>query len=55
MDEEPTKRLQRNIPILCDNNDVISLYKNLILYSRMKHIEIKHNFIKYNVQKRIVD
>jgi len=55
IEEESTKRLQHNISILCDNNDVINLYKNLIIYSKMKHIKIKHNFIRDNVQKKIVD
>jgi len=34
------------IPIYCDNTAVICLSKNPILHSRVKHIEIKHHFIR---------
>jgi len=44
-----------SIPIFCDNTDVICLSKNLILHSRAKYIEIKHNFIGDYVQKEILD
>ncbi|GJU70165.1 retrovirus-related pol polyprotein from transposon TNT 1-94 [Tanacetum coccineum] len=40
-----------DIPILCDNKGSINLSKNLILYSRTKHIEIRHHFLHDNVQK----
>jgi len=40
-----------SIPIFCDNTAAICLSKNPILYSRAKHIEIKHHFIKDYVQK----
>ena len=39
------------IPILCDNTSAINLAKNLIQHSRSKHIDIKHHFIRYHVQK----
>jgi len=44
-----------NIPIFCDNIAAICLSKNPILYSRAKHIEIKHHFIRDYVQKGILD
>ena len=40
-----------HIPIKCDNTSVISLTKNPIQHSRTKHIEIRHHFIRYHVQK----
>ncbi|GJR38078.1 hypothetical protein Tco_1213762 [Tanacetum coccineum] len=40
-----------DIPVLYDNNGAIDLCKNLILYSRNKHLEIRHHFIRDNVQK----
>jgi len=46
---------ENNIPIFCDNNAAISLSKNPILYSRAKHIEIKHHFIRDYVQKGTID
>ncbi|GKB17681.1 retrovirus-related pol polyprotein from transposon TNT 1-94 [Tanacetum coccineum] len=40
-----------DIPVLCDNKGAIDLSKNLILHSRTKHIEIRHHFLRDNVQK----
>ncbi|GJY92310.1 retrovirus-related pol polyprotein from transposon TNT 1-94 [Tanacetum coccineum] len=39
------------IPIICDNKGVIDLSKNPIQHSRTKHIEIRHHFLRNNVQK----
>jgi len=41
-----------HIPISCDNTSAINISKNPILYSRTKHIEIRHHFIRDHVQKR---
>ena len=41
---------QSKIPIKCDNTSVINLSKNPIQHSRMKHIEIRHHFIRDHVQ-----
>ncbi|GKB79298.1 hypothetical protein Tco_0946193 [Tanacetum coccineum] len=40
-----------DIPILCDNKGAINLSKNPVLYSCTKHIEIRHHFLRDNVQK----
>ncbi|GJS93552.1 hypothetical protein Tco_0800520 [Tanacetum coccineum] len=40
-----------DIPVLCDNKSAIDLSKNPILHSRTKHIEIRHHFLRDNVQK----
>nr|GFC31175.1 copia protein [Tanacetum cinerariifolium] len=40
-----------DIPVLCDNKGAIDLSKNPVLYSRTKHIEIQHHFLRDNVQK----
>ncbi|GJR83551.1 hypothetical protein Tco_0154336 [Tanacetum coccineum] len=40
-----------DIPVLCDNKGAIDLSKNHILHSRTKHIEIRHHFLRDNVQK----
>jgi hypothetical protein len=45
---------ESSILIFCDNTDAICLSKNPILYSRAKHIEIKHHFIRDCVQKGII-
>nr|GEV49747.1 copia protein [Tanacetum cinerariifolium] len=38
-------------PVLCDNKCAIDLSKNSVLHSRTKHIEIRHHFLRENVQK----
>ena len=35
-----------NIFIQCDNTNTINLTKNFILYSKTKHIEVRHHFIR---------
>nr|GEV19456.1 copia protein [Tanacetum cinerariifolium] len=40
-----------NIPIMCDNKGAIDLSKNPMQHSRTKHIEIRHHFLRDNVQK----
>ena len=40
----------KNIPIKCDNTSAINLIKNLIQYSRLKYIEIRHHFIREHIQ-----
>ncbi|GKF60361.1 hypothetical protein Tco_0177147, partial [Tanacetum coccineum] len=40
-----------DVPIMCDNKDAIDLSKNPVQYSRTKHIEIRHHFLRDNVQK----
>ncbi|GKB47882.1 hypothetical protein Tco_0898635 [Tanacetum coccineum] len=39
------------IPVLCDNKGAIDLSKNPVHKSRTKHIEIRHHFLRDNVQK----
>ncbi|GKF41696.1 hypothetical protein Tco_0125038 [Tanacetum coccineum] len=40
-----------DILIMCDNKGAIDLSKNPIQHSRTKHIEIRHHFLRDNVQK----
>nr|GEU28933.1 copia protein [Tanacetum cinerariifolium] len=40
-----------DIPIMCDNKGAIDLIKNPVQHSRTKHIEIRHHFLRDNVQK----
>ena len=37
-------------PIMCDNTRAINLSKNPVLHSRIKHIEIRHHFLRDHVQ-----
>ncbi|GKE68843.1 hypothetical protein Tco_1526915, partial [Tanacetum coccineum] len=40
-----------DVPIMCENKGVIDLSKNPVQHSRTKHIEIRHHFLRDNVQK----
>ncbi|GJW30189.1 hypothetical protein Tco_0047064 [Tanacetum coccineum] len=40
-----------DIPIMCDNKGAIDLSMNPVQHSRTKHIEIRHHFLRDNVQK----
>ncbi|GJX69353.1 hypothetical protein Tco_0305080 [Tanacetum coccineum] len=40
-----------DVPIMCDNKGGIDLSKNPVQHSRTKHIEIRHHFLRDNVQK----
>nr|GEU35057.1 copia protein [Tanacetum cinerariifolium] len=40
-----------DVPIICDNKGAIDLSKNPVQHSRTKHIEIRHHFLRDNVQK----
>nr|GEX16345.1 copia protein [Tanacetum cinerariifolium] len=40
-----------DIPIMCDNKGAIDLSKKPVQHSRMKHINIRHHFLRDNVQK----
>ncbi|GJV57264.1 hypothetical protein Tco_1458269 [Tanacetum coccineum] len=40
-----------DIPITCDKKGAIDLSKNPAQHSRTKHIEIRHHFLRDNVQK----
>ncbi|GJW71611.1 hypothetical protein Tco_0128528 [Tanacetum coccineum] len=41
-----------DVPIMCDNKGEIDLRKNPVQHSRTKHIEIRHHFLRDNIQKR---
>ncbi|GJV36459.1 retrovirus-related pol polyprotein from transposon TNT 1-94 [Tanacetum coccineum] len=40
-----------DVPIMCDNKGAIDLSKNPMQHSHTKHLEIRHNFLRDNVQK----
>ncbi|GJR37071.1 copia protein [Tanacetum coccineum] len=40
-----------DIPIMCENKGATDLSKNPVQHSRTKHIEIRHHFLRDNVQK----
>ncbi|GJR42580.1 retrovirus-related pol polyprotein from transposon TNT 1-94 [Tanacetum coccineum] len=44
-----------HIPLYCDNKSAIALCCNNIQYSRSKHIDIRHHFIREQVEKGVVE
>ena len=40
---------------MCDNTSAINISKNLVLHARTKHIEIRHHFLRDNVEKKLVE
>ena len=40
-----------HISINCNSTNAINLSKNPIQYSRIKHIEIRHHFLRDHIQK----
>lgn len=39
------------IPLLCDNTSVLNMAKNPAHHKRSKHIDVKHHFLRDNVEK----
>ena len=42
------------IPIFCDNTSAINISKNPCQHKRTKHIDIRHHFLRDNVEKGLV-
>jgi len=42
------------IPIFCDNRSAINIFKNPCQHKRTKHINIRHHFLRDNVEKGLV-
>ncbi|GKF03797.1 hypothetical protein Tco_0034465 [Tanacetum coccineum] len=43
------------IPLYCDNKSAIALCCNNVQYSQSKHIDIRHHFIKEEVENEVVE
>lgn len=39
------------VPLFCDNTSAINIAKNLVQYSRTKHIDIRYHFLRDHVEK----
>jgi len=39
------------VPLLCDNESVVKLANNLVQYTRTKHIDILHHFLRDHIAK----
>jgi hypothetical protein len=38
-------------PLMCDNTSAISVARNLVFHKRMKHLKVRHNFLRDHVEK----
>ena len=47
--------LLNKIPINCDNTSAINLSKNPVMYSRTKHIKIRHHFLREHIANGTCD
>jgi hypothetical protein len=43
------------VPLMCDNTSVISVAKNSVFHKRMKHFEVRHQFLRDHVEKRDIE
>ncbi|GKA87814.1 putative ribonuclease H-like domain-containing protein [Tanacetum coccineum] len=43
-----------NTKIHIDNESTICIVKNLVFHSKTKHIEIRHHFIRYSYEKKLI-
>ena len=41
----------KSVPLFCDNTNAISLAKNPCFHGKVKHIEVRHHFLRDNVEK----
>jgi len=42
------------IPIFCDNTSAINISKNPCQHKRTKHIDIRHHFLRDNIEKELI-
>ena len=45
----------KKVPIYCDSSSAIAISHNQIQHSRTKHIDIRYQFLKDNVQKSKIE
>jgi hypothetical protein len=38
--------------LICDNTSAISIAKNPVFHKRMKHLKVRHHFLRDHVKKR---
>ena len=42
------------IPLMCDNTSAVSMGKNSVHHKRTKHIDVRHHFLRDNVEKGFI-
>jgi hypothetical protein len=45
----------KSVPLMCDSSSAICLAQNLIFYRRVKHIKVRHQFLRDHVEKRDIE
>jgi hypothetical protein len=43
------------VSLMCDNTNAISIAKNSVFKKRMKHLEVRHHFLRDHVEKRDIE
>lgn len=43
-----------SIPLLCDNNSALNMAKNPVQHNKIKHIDVRHHFLRDNVEKKTI-
>jgi hypothetical protein len=43
------------VPLMCNNTSVISVAKNSVFHKRMKHLKVRHHFLRDHVKKRDIE
>jgi hypothetical protein len=41
----------KSVPLMCDNSSAISLTQNSVFHGRVKHIKVRHHFLRDHVEK----
>jgi hypothetical protein len=39
------------VSLMCNNSSAISVTKNLVFHKRMRHLERRHHFLRYHIEK----
>ncbi|XP_070020511.1 secreted RxLR effector protein 161-like [Nicotiana sylvestris] len=46
--------LTESMPFLCDNTSALNMAKNPVQHKRTKHIDVRHHFLRDNVEKGLI-
>jgi hypothetical protein len=41
----------KRVPLICDSTSAISVAKNLVFHKIMKHLEVRHHFLRDYMEK----
>jgi hypothetical protein len=43
------------VPLMCDNTSAISVAKNPVFHKKMRHVERRHHFLRYHIEKEDIE